>query len=253
MTRGDPARAVAYLRVSTDEQHLGPLAQRRAIEAWAAARGVEVVAWHTDEGVSGAAPLDERPALRGALEDLRRLGAGLLVAAKRDRLARDLDLARALEARLRRVGVQLATTDVGADAPRLVPGLLDLLAEHERELISERTRAALQAKRARGERVSGPPPYGYRFEGVRVVEGREVGGTLAPVEAEQRAIRLMRAWRAEGRSLRQIAADLQRAQVPSRGDRWHATTVARVLRRKDLDTDRTVCVEEQATKPRSLT
>jgi hypothetical protein len=67
----NPAAAVAYLRVSTDDQALGPEAQRAAIEAWAAARGVAVVAWFCDQGVSGAAAIDKRPALLDALAALR--------------------------------------------------------------------------------------------------------------------------------------------------------------------------------------
>ena len=50
---GNPLSAVAYLRVSTDEQKLGPEAQRAAIQSWANREGVSVVAWHTDAGVSG--------------------------------------------------------------------------------------------------------------------------------------------------------------------------------------------------------
>ena len=50
---GDPNVVVAYVRVSTDEQKIGPEAQRAAIEAWARAAGVQVVAWHEDLGVSG--------------------------------------------------------------------------------------------------------------------------------------------------------------------------------------------------------
>ena len=59
--RGDPAVAVAYLRVSTDEQRLGPDAQRAAIEVWAARAGVRVASWHCDQGVSGGAAIDARP------------------------------------------------------------------------------------------------------------------------------------------------------------------------------------------------
>ena len=75
----DSRSAVAYLRVSTDEQHLGPEAQRAAIVAWAAREGVNVVAWHTDAGVSGAAEIAKRPALLAALADLRAHRAGVLV------------------------------------------------------------------------------------------------------------------------------------------------------------------------------
>lgn len=88
--RGDLSKAVAYLRVSTTDQHLGPEAQRKSIETWAAANGVQVVAWHADPGVSGGSDLDDRPGLVAALAELRLVGAGVLVVAKRDRLARDV-------------------------------------------------------------------------------------------------------------------------------------------------------------------
>src|SRR5881392_2187057 len=88
--RGDATTAVAYLRVSTEEQSLGPEAQRDAITRWAAHERVRVIAWHTDSGVSGAADPESRPALLAALASLAEHRAGLLVAAKRDRLGRDV-------------------------------------------------------------------------------------------------------------------------------------------------------------------
>ena len=94
---GDPTRAVGYLRVSTDEQHLGPEAQRAAITQWAQRGGITVLAWHVDAGVSGAAGIDGRPALMTALDDLPRHGAGILAVAKRDRLARDVVIAATIE------------------------------------------------------------------------------------------------------------------------------------------------------------
>ena len=86
--RTDAMRAVGYLRVSTQDQHLGPEAQRATIETWAAREGVQVTAWHVDMGVSGATPIDARPGLVAALASLREHGAGILVVAKRDRICR---------------------------------------------------------------------------------------------------------------------------------------------------------------------
>ena len=80
----DPHTAVAYLRVSTEEQHLGPDAQRAAISVWAQREGVAIVAWHTDAGMSGSADVADRPGLALALGALRAHGAGRLVVAKRD-------------------------------------------------------------------------------------------------------------------------------------------------------------------------
>src|ERR1700678_4160173 len=87
---GSPCLAIAYLRVSTEEQRLGPEAQRASIEAWAAREGVQVVAWHVDQGVCSVTPIEGRPALLEAIAALRTHGAGVLVVAKRDRIARDV-------------------------------------------------------------------------------------------------------------------------------------------------------------------
>src|SRR5688572_24763258 len=87
--RGTELAAVGYLRVSTEDQSLGLDAQREALTRWCAANGATLVAVHVDQGVSGGAPLEERPALLAALDELRVRGAGVLLVAKRDRLARD--------------------------------------------------------------------------------------------------------------------------------------------------------------------
>ena len=198
----DPRLAVAYLRVSTDEQHLGPEAQRAAIEAWASRVGVEVVAWHSDAGVSGAAPVDRRPALLAALADLRAHGAGQLVVARRDRLARDV-MAAAMIERLAGAGgarvVSAAGEGTEGDDPAsaLMRRMVDAFAEYERAMIAARTRAAMGAMARRGEAV-GHPRVGFR-----VVDGRPVAdaGEAAMVA---RAVAL----RASGLSLRALAEAL---------------------------------------------
>lgn len=81
--RADAAKAVGYVRCSTDEQHLGPEAQREALSRWCAANSTELVAIHDDLGVSGGAALDRRPGLLGALDALNAHGAGVLLVAKR--------------------------------------------------------------------------------------------------------------------------------------------------------------------------
>src|SRR5688572_7271072 len=94
--RADSNVAVAYLRASTREQKLSPEAQRASIEAWAAREGVSIVAWFADS-VSGATDPEKRPGLMGALAAVRENNVGLLVVAKRDRLARDRTIAPLLE------------------------------------------------------------------------------------------------------------------------------------------------------------
>ena len=92
-TLGSPRVAVAYLRASKNEQRLSRHAQRTAIEAWARRERIRVAAWCLDQGVRSVSPIAERPALRLALAALLQHEAGVLVVAKRDRLARDVVLA----------------------------------------------------------------------------------------------------------------------------------------------------------------
>lgn len=140
-----------YLRVSTTgqgESGLGLAAQRAAVEAWAAARDVPCELVEEVGSGNGSQPV---------LQDLRgRLERGdVLVVAKLDRLGRStrkvLDVAESLE----RAGVDLVALDLGVDtttpAGRLVLTVLAALAEWERAIISERTRAALAVKSAAGQ------------------------------------------------------------------------------------------------------
>ncbi len=222
---GSPLAAVAYLRVSTDDQALGPEAQRAAVEAWAARAGVDVVAWHVDAGVSGAAPIEARPALGAALAALREHGAGVLVVAKRDRLARDPYVACAVERAAESTGARVVSADGtgNGDTPAdaFMRRILDGAAEYERGLIRARTRAALGVKKARGERV-GAVPFGMRLahDGVRLV----------PDDLEQGTIARARELRAAGWSLRDVAAALAAEGRRSRAGRaFDPKQVARML------------------------
>jgi DNA invertase Pin-like site-specific DNA recombinase len=179
--------AVAYLRVSTDEQNLGPEAQLAAIRAYCAARGLELVAVHEDR-VSGAAPLDERMGLMSALQDVEQGRAVVVVAAKRDRIARDTMLAALVEREVERLGGTLVTADGAGEGAGpesvLMRRILDAFAEYERAMIRARTRAALQVKKAQGIKL-GRPAYGRtddeRALVARVAQLREQGLTLAAV------------------------------------------------------------------------
>src|SRR6185295_17243123 len=165
--------AVAYIRVSTEDQNLGPDAQRASVAAWAARQGVRVAAWFTDKGVSGGKPVEDRPALLAALQALRTHRAGRLVAAKRDRIARDVVVAATVERLAQDAGARVLTADGVSteDTPEgmLMRNLMDAFASYERAVIRSRTRAALAVKRGRGERLGGDAPIGYRVEGPRLV------------------------------------------------------------------------------------
>lgn len=220
----DPTRAVAYLRVSTEEQQLGPEAQRAAIARWAAGAGVEVVEVFEDR-MSGSLGASERPGLLQALGALRRHSAGVLVVARRDRLARDVLLVAQVEQLVAKAGARILSADgVGAgDGPEaaLMRRMIDGFAEYERALIRLRTRQALDVRRRRGERYSGHAPIGQQLD----------AGRLAPLGHELAALARALLLRETGASQEMIARRLTAEGHPSRGGRWHRTTVARMLRR----------------------
>ena len=156
--------AIAYIRVSTASQGrsgLGIEAQREAIARFAAAEGFEIAAEFIEiETGKGSDALDRRPQLAAALADARRLGAPVVVA-KLDRLSRDVAFVAGLMAQ--RVPFVVAELGVGAD-----PFMLHLyaaLAEKERNVIADRTRAALAAAKARGARLGNPDPVKLREGG----------------------------------------------------------------------------------------
>lgn len=205
--------AVAYLRVSTDEQAqsgAGLEAQRAACERWAAAQGATLTVCR-DEGVSGAAPLDERPALLEALAALRK--GDVLLVAKRDRLARDPMVTAMVERMAQRAGARVVSaagegTDGDSPTDVLMRRIVDAFAEYERLLIGQRTKAALKAIRSSGRKTGGDVPYGFQLG----ADGR----TLEPCASEQRVIARVRELRAAGLSQRAIAADLTAAGLLAR-------------------------------------
>jgi len=221
---GDPKVAIGYIRVSTDEQSLGPEAQRAAIEKWAQSRGVRVAAVFEDHGVSGGAPAEKRPGLLAALAALRENGAGLLVAAKRDRVGRDTVIVAMVEQAAAHAGATVTTADGASDGAgpegALMRGIVDVFAAYERGVIRSRTRAALAVKRTRGERIGGIP-YGYELaaDGVHLEESA----------AEQAVIEQIRGLRAAGLSLRAVTAECERRGMVSRvGRPFSLTQIARL-------------------------
>jgi DNA invertase Pin-like site-specific DNA recombinase len=225
MKPSDPTLAVAYLRTSTDEQINGPKAQRHAIGAWAKRAGVRIVAWRV-EHLSGGTPVEDRPRFMRALLDLREHGAGLLVVAKRDRLARDVVIAATAERLVADAHARVVTADgvTSENTPegQLMRGLLDLFAQYERAMIRARTKAAMLAKGRRGEYTGGQAPYGYLARGANVETEPD----------EQTVIRMIRQLHGlHELKAAEIARRLNAAHVPCRGSAWHARSVSRILGR----------------------
>jgi DNA invertase Pin-like site-specific DNA recombinase len=104
--------------------------------------------------------------------------------------------------------------------------LLAALGEMERGIIGERTRAALQHKKAKNEFIGGQPPYGFKIvinaDGVKVLE---------PHEYEQEAIRAMKALHKKGYSLRKIAASLENDNKRPRGATWNLNTISAITKK----------------------
>jgi DNA invertase Pin-like site-specific DNA recombinase len=225
---GDPTLAVAYLRVSTEDQNNGPEAQRHSIEAWAARAGVKVISWHEDR-LSGGTPAEDRPAFLAALAELRASGAGVFLAAKRDRLARGVLVAATAERLISDAGGRIITADgvTSDDSPegQLMRGIMDLFAQYERAVIRARTKAAMAVKARKGEHTGGAAPFGFRVS--RATEN----ATLEPDQDEQTVVRMIRNLNRQGFGAARIARRLNKAGVPCRGSAWHPMTVQRVLGR----------------------
>jgi DNA invertase Pin-like site-specific DNA recombinase len=221
---GDAKVAVAYLRVSTQEQDLGPEAQRAAISTCAECQGVRVVSYFEDR-LSGATKVEDRPAMLEAFGALRATGAGLLVAAKRDRIARDAVVAATVEQMAPEAGAKVVTADGVAveDTPEgmLLRGLMDIFAQYERAVIRARTRAALAVIRSKGEQYTRRAPLGFRFE----------DGSLVEDPAERDTLARVREMKSRGFSTARVATILNAEGLRCRGGRWHVTTLARALRR----------------------
>jgi len=197
-------RAVGYVRVSTTEQAtsgLGLEAQRAALASAAARLGAPLAAVYEDAGLSGSLAAEDRPGLLAAIDALRR--GDILLVAKRDRLGRDVVAVALVERLVARKGARVVSaagegTDGDDPTAILMRRIIDAFSEHERLLIGSRTKAALRAKRARGERA-GNVPFGFRA----TPEGR-----LEPNEREQAVIAEAVALRAAGRSFRDTTLDL---------------------------------------------
>lgn len=158
---GNAKTAIAYLRVSTGKQELGLAAQRSAIESWAKAHHVQIAAFCVDEGLSGATPMENRPALLEAFSQVTGHNAGLLLIARRDRLSRDVANACLIERMAQASGARIFSVDGAGngDSPtdEFTRNILNAVGQLERRIIAARTKAALAAKKERGERLGRPP------------------------------------------------------------------------------------------------
>ena len=221
--------AYGYIRVSTAGQADDGVsldAQRERIAAWCLVNGFDLAAVHVDAGISGKRS-DNRPALQAALDDVCKAN-GVLVVYSLSRLARSTKDTLAIADRLERAGADLASLsekiDTTSAAGKMVFRMLAVLAEFERDLVSERTVCAMQHKRRQGERV-GKIPYGFDLaaDGVQLVENA----------AEQQVLELVNELRRDGYTLRAIADELTRRGIPTKGNKaaWTHSSIQRLTQR----------------------
>src|ERR1700704_3951592 len=174
-------KAIAYLRVSTRQQHrsgLGIEAQRTAVGCFAEVEGIAIIREFVEaETGKGADALDRRPQLAAALAAARSAKCAVLVS-KLDRLSRDVAFISGLMAQR----VPFIVAELGRDADPFMLHIYAALAEKERRLISERTRSALASKRAQGASLGNPRNLG---------EAGSIGRTTQQSEADRFAANII--------------------------------------------------------------
>ena len=213
-------RAIAYTRVSTEEQSrsgLGLEDQRTRLIEEIDRRGWELAEVITDEGFTGSNI--DRPGIEKALTFLKDGTADALVVAKLDRLSRSLlDFATLME-QSRREGWALVALDLGVDTSspsgELMANVLASFAQYERKLIGQRTRDALAVKKRQGVRLGRP--------------------VTTPNPVRSRIGRM----HDQGLGLTAIADKLNEESVPTArgGQRWYPSSVRAVLASVALDSE----------------
>ena len=227
-TQSDPPRVIAYTRVSTSEQTnsgLGLRSQQAALRAEAERRGWSEVRNLSDDGHSAKSL--ERPGIQRALGMLESGEANVLAVSKLDRLSRSLlDFASLME-RSQREGWSLVALDLGVDTTtaggEMMANVMASFAQFERRLIGERTSAALQAAKERGQRLGRP---------------RSLSKSVVKRIARERA---------RGATLEAIAEGLNADGVPTAqgGAQWYRGTVRAVLQSLELDEEAAARVPSQ--------
>jgi DNA invertase Pin-like site-specific DNA recombinase len=227
--RDDMTKAVGYIRVSTDrqaEEGVSLAAQRERMKAYAAMQGLNLVQIIEDAGISGSVPLADRDGGSALLDALAEHDAAHVVALKLDRLFRDAADALYQTRQWDKDKIALHLIDVGGQSintssamGRMFLTMMAGFAELERNLISERTAAALHHKKQNGE-VYSALPLGYA--------GKD--GKLVPIDEELLIVTEIKDMRQQGLTLRSIAANLnERGIVGKRGGAFYASTISAIL------------------------
>jgi DNA invertase Pin-like site-specific DNA recombinase len=227
-------RAVGYVRVSTQEQategvSLG--AQEAKIRAYCHLNDLDLVAIYRDEGVSGTVPLADRVQGSALLAAAAAAEVDHVVAVKLDRLFRDAEDCLGRTKGWDRQGIALHLIDLGGQSintstsmGRFFLTIMAGVAELERNMIAERTTAALAHKKNLGEWI-GRPPYGYQAPADDTTE-------LVVDPREMEVVRLVIRRRERGVPYRRIIAELEVKGWSPRDGEWHPGTLRRIWERR---------------------
>lgn len=219
-------KAISYTRVSTTGQvddGISLEAQAAKITKWCEAQGYELAGAFSDEGVSGKS-MSNRPGLQAALKACKR--GSVLVCYSISRLCRNTLEMLTLEQDLRKRDVSLVSLsekfDTSSPSGRLFFEVLSSVASFERAVGAERTKVALQQKRAKGERV-GRINYGKQLD--------SDGIHLVDCQQEQAVLQIIAELRANGIIYRDIADELNRRGIINRdGQAWNHVSAFRVAK-----------------------
>ena len=219
---------IAYYRVSTTKQGqsgLGLEAQQAAVVDYLKSNTGDLITEYT-EVQSGSK--DDRPELQAALRQCRLTGATLLIA-KLDRLSRN----RSFLMSIQDSSIKFVAVDM-PEANHFTVGLMACLADYERQLISERTKAALKAAKARGVKLGNPrleefsPKNTTKARQAKIIKAKQRNAEM--VEIINEMVEAMRPDQRDCVSLRTLASLLNDAGYKTaRGKEWHPTSVSRLL------------------------
>jgi site-specific DNA recombinase len=221
--------AIGYVRVSTEDQATEGVsldAQKAKLAAWCLANDYELSKVLVDAGLSGGRA-DNRPGLQAAIEEACKTKSALVVYSL-SRLARSTKDTIAIGEKLDKAGADLVSLsekiDTTSAAGKMIFRMLAVMAEFEKDQISERTKMAMAHKKSKSERV-GTIPFGYDLS--------SDGITLVENASEQATIAIILELRSRGLSYRDIATELtnRRRLTKKAKATWIHSTVQSILQR----------------------
>jgi len=228
--QGVTMKAIGYIRVSTEDQAREGVSldnQKSKILAYCLLKDLELIEIIEDAGIS--AKNLNRPGVKKVIELASKKKVGAVVVYKLDRMFRSTVDALETTRKFDKWGISfhsiVETIDTKSAMGRFFFTLIAGIAEMERGITGERTRAALQHKKAKGEKTGGDVPFGYDLD--------PGSGLLVESKTEQKAIRLIQRLKAKGYSLRAICWELEREGHRTKTGKatWHPQSINQILKR----------------------